>query len=79
MNKRGAGVVFLVTSAALYASRYIAAAIFGSNVSSWDAELFQAMLSYVGDALLAWSTLLALLGLFYLIWGEWDEWRARRD
>jgi hypothetical protein len=78
VNKRGAGVVFLVTSAILYVSRYIAAAIFGSNVSSWNAELFQAMLGYVGSALLASSTLFALLGLFYLIWGELDEWRARR-
>jgi hypothetical protein len=78
MNKRGAGVVFVVTSAFLYASRYFVAAIFGSNVMSWNADLFQALLGYVGDALLAWSTVIALLGLFYLAWGEFEEWRDRR-
>ena len=51
MNNKGVGAVFCLISAILTSARYIAAAIFMSNVTSWDSTLFQAGLSYVGAPL----------------------------
>lgn len=73
MSRRAAGVVFVAIAGILVAARYLAAAIFGSGVSSWNAELFQAMLSYVGSGLLVWSIAAAVIGGIYLIWAEIKE------
>lgn len=73
MNKRTAGVGLLAIGAFLYATRYIAAAIFGSGVASFSTELFRAMLQYVGIAPLIWSILAAIAGIAYLVWAEIDE------
>lgn len=70
MNKRGAGVIFCAIGAFLMASRYIAAAIFGSNVVSWDAGLFSAMLEYVGTPLGTLGVLSIIIGFAYLLWAE---------
>jgi len=73
MNKRTAGVGLLAIAAFLYATRYIAAAIFGSGVASFSTELFRAMLQYVGIAPLILSILAAIAGVAYLVWAERDE------
>jgi len=70
MNQRGAGVSFCIIAAMLYATKYISAAIFGSGVSSWDQDLFGAMLSYVGNTLTIFSVLALCIGVFYLIRAE---------
>lgn len=70
MNKRGTGVSFCAIGALLIVCRYIAAAIFGSNVSSWDAGLFNAMLEYVGTPLKTLGIVSIIIGLAYLIWAE---------
>lgn len=70
MNRRGIGVIFCLISAMLFASRYIAAAIFGSGVSSWDAELFASMLDDVGSPLLILSAIALIIGVAYIVWGE---------
>lgn len=67
MNKRGAGVAFCAIAALLYIARYITAAIFGSGVSSWDADLFNAMLKYIGPGLLIMSIISLVVGVIYLI------------
>lgn len=77
MNKRTAGVGLLAIAAFLYATRYIAAAIFGSGIASFSTELFRSMLQYVGIAPLVWSTLAAIAGVAYLVWAEIDE-RSQR-
>lgn len=46
-GKRVAGAILLLTSAIAFLSKYFVAAIYGSNVASWDAASFQAMLSYI--------------------------------
>lgn len=51
MNKRGTGVASIAISTFLFSAKYISEAIFGSGVSSWDEDLFNAMLSYVGSPL----------------------------
>ncbi len=70
MNRRATGAVFCAIAAFLFAARYIAAAIFGSGVSSWDAGLFDAMMGYVGSGLTIASAVALFIGIGYLIAGE---------
>lgn len=66
MHRRSVGALFIVIAAFLYAVRYLAAAIYGSNMSSWNKELFDHLLSYVGSGplILSWIALIVGLGLF---------------
>jgi hypothetical protein len=66
MSKRGAGVVFCLISAILFSARYLSAAIFMSSVSSWNSELFQHALDYVGLPLLLFSIISLIVGILYL-------------
>lgn len=70
MSRRKTGALFISTAAFLYAARFIAAAIFGCGVSSWNAELFSAMLQYVGPELWYAAAAFLAVGLVYLIWAE---------
>lgn len=70
MSRRTAGVVLVGCAALLQAARYLAAATFGSNVAGWDADLFQAMLEYIGSGLSVWIWVLLAVGIGYLIWAE---------
>jgi hypothetical protein len=78
MPRRTAGISMIIVSAMLYATRYLAAAIFGSGVISWSQELFQAMLQYIGQGLTIWSVVALVAGISYLVWAEVDEIRVRR-
>jgi hypothetical protein len=64
------GAIFIAISALLYATRFIAAAIWGSGFSSWNSENFLALLGYVDQGLTAWSMTALVVGLIYLVWGE---------
>lgn len=70
MNRRATGMIFISIGAFLYGIRYICAAIFGSNISSWDESLFQMMLNSVGNGPLILSVLSVIVGVFYLIISE---------
>ena len=70
MSRRMTGVIFIAISALLYATRFIAAAIWGSGFSSWNSENFLALLGYVDQGLTAWSIAALVVGLIYLAWGE---------
>lgn len=72
MSRRTTGTLLLVIAAFLYGVRYLSAAIFGSGVTSWDSDLFQGMLNYIGTAPRNWSVCALILGLFYLIWAEYE-------
>ncbi|MGD7043236.1 hypothetical protein [Jeotgalibacillus proteolyticus] len=72
MNKRAAGMSFLFISAILFSTKYISAAIFGSGVASWDQNLFNAMLSYIGAPLTILSVVSFIAGFSYLAWGEYE-------
>lgn len=78
MTKRGTGVSFIAISALLISIKYISAAIFGSGVESWDQELFNAMLSYVGSTLSNFSLWSLLIGIVYIVWGEYEELKLKR-
>jgi hypothetical protein len=73
MSRRTTGTIFIVVAAVLYSTNYLAAAIFGSGVSSWNSDLFRAMLQYTNQGLsnIIWLSLLA--GIAYLAWAELGE------
>lgn len=73
MNKRGTGAIFCLTGSLLFAARYITAAIFMSNITSWDSELFAVGLEYQGLGLLALSIVSWISGIIYLVWAEIEE------
>ena len=78
MTKRGTGVSFIAISAFLISIKYISAAIFGSGVSSWDEELFNALLSHVGNTLSNFSLLSLFVGIVYILWGEYQDLKLKR-
>lgn len=78
MNKRGTGVAFIAIAAFLFSAKYISAAIFGSGLASYNEELFNAMLSYIGNPLSICSIIALLLGLAYIAWGEYEEFTMKK-
>lgn len=70
MSRRGTGLGFISIAAFLYSTRFIAAAIFGSGVQSWDTDLFSAMLGYVDQGLSTVSVISLIAGIAYLVWAE---------
>ena len=77
MTRRGVGLGFIAIAAFLFAARFIAAAIFGSGVTSWDADLFHSMYGYVGSGLTTAAVVALIAGIAYLVWGELTEGRSR--
>jgi len=73
MKRRGIGVAFISISALLISTKYISAAIFGSGVVSWDEQMFNGMLDYVGNDLSNFSLWALIIGVGYLAWGEYEE------
>jgi hypothetical protein len=70
MSRRTTGTLLLFIAALLYSTRYLAAAVFGSSLTNWSAELFNAMLENVGQGLVIWSVIALVTGLIYLAWAE---------
>jgi len=73
MSRRTTGTFLIVTSAILYVSRHLAAAIYSSSSVGWSRDLFNAMLQYVGQGLVTWSVIALACGIGYLIWAEIEE------
>jgi hypothetical protein len=57
-------------AAILFTARYLTAAIFGSNLTTWNGELFQAMLEYTGRPLTILSVIALVIGIIYLVLSE---------
>ena len=76
MNRRITGAIFCLIAGLLFAARYIAAAVFMSNVSSWDSDLFAAGLEHQGPALLILSIISLIAGIIYLVWAEMEDRRS---
>ncbi|MCE7792177.1 hypothetical protein K8O68_07030 [Salipaludibacillus sp. CUR1] len=79
MTRRGTGVAFIAISAFLISTKYISAAVFGSGVASWNEQLFNNMLEYVGNLLSNFSLLALVIGIGYIIWGEYDALKAKKE
>lgn len=73
MNKRGKGTLFCLIAGLLFSARYISAAVFMSNVTSWDEILFTSGLEYQANGLLISSFISLMAGVIYLIWSEMEE------
>jgi len=70
MSKRATGIVFICIAAFLYGVRYLSAAIFGSNLPSWNKQMFQEMLESVGNGPLVLSVIALVIGVVYLLFAE---------
>lgn len=70
MSRRTVGILFCCIAAFLYGTRYLCAAIFGQGVSSWNSDLFRAMLEYVGGNFVTLSIISLIIGILYLAWAE---------
>ena len=79
MNNKGIGAIFCLISAILMSARYIAAAIFMSNVMSWDSSLFQAGLSYVGSPLKVTAIIALIAGICFLVYGVFRDSNGRQN
>ena len=73
MNNKGIGAVFCLISAILISAKYMSAAIFMSNVTSWDEELFVSGLVYVGPFLSVASLIALIIGILFLGCGIYQE------
>ena len=69
MNNKGVGAIFCLIAAILAAAKYISAAIFMCNVSTWSAENFQDGLSYIGPMLTIAAAIALGVGIFFLVLG----------
>ena len=78
MNNKGVGAIFCLISAILASTRYLAAAIFMSNATSWDSSLFQAGLSYAGTPLKTAAIIALITGICFLAYGVFQD-AGKRD
>lgn len=79
MSKRGTGVAFIAIAALLFSSKYISAAIFGSGILEWHKDLFNEFLSYVGSPLSICSIISLIIGIAYIAWGEYEEYKMKKQ
>lgn len=79
MSRRAVGCAFVAIGAFLYAARYITAAIYINHVQEWGREWFQRAMSYVGPDLHIWAFAAFLVGVIYLVWGEWSDRRLHKQ
>jgi hypothetical protein len=77
MSRRTTGVALIAIATVLYCTHFLTAAIFGSGINTWNADLFNAMRQYIGNGLTRWSTVALVVGVIYLAWAEIDAFRSR--
>ena len=77
MNNKGVGAIFCLISAILASVRYITAAIFMSNVASWDSGLYQAGLEYVGSPLKVPAIIALIAGVCFLGYGVIQDFKKK--
>ena len=73
MNRRIFGAIFLAVGAALYASRFVCAAIYAGGMASQSHELFQLAYNFVGFGLTRLALVFFGLGAIYMVWGELES------
>lgn len=70
MNRRGAGLSFIFIGAFLTSTKYLAAAVFASENTTWSFGIFKRMLSYIGPTLTILSIGSFIIGAIYLVNAE---------
>ena len=73
MNNKGIGAIFCLISAILISAKYMSAAIFMSNVTSWDEDLFASGLEDVGPLLSTVSLMALIIGILFLGYGIYQD------
>ena len=73
MNNKGIGAIFCLISAILISAKYISAAIFMSNITSWDEDLFASGLENVGPLLSDASLVALIIGILFLGYGIYQD------
>ncbi|ENH96918.1 Rad3-related DNA helicase [Gracilibacillus halophilus YIM-C55.5] len=72
MSKRTTGAIFISTSFIIYSLKYMTTAIFaGSHTMS--EEWFSSVYSLIDRQIPPFEIILIILGVGYLIWGEFEE------
>jgi hypothetical protein len=79
MKRRTTGCVFVAIAAFLYAVRFLAAAIYVSNMQSHGPDIFQLSMSYVGSDLHLWAFAALIMGVVYLVLDEWNDFKSRSE
>ncbi|WP_405079015.1 hypothetical protein ACI48J_15070 [Paenibacillus chitinolyticus] len=67
MNRQGLGFGFITLGIFTYISKYLVAAIFGSNMKIWTDISFDGLLKAVGYRFEVISGVLLLVGVLYLL------------
>lgn len=78
MNNKGIGAVFCLIAAILMSARYVSAAVFMSNVTSWDSALFHSGLSYIGPSLMIASIVSLAVGIAFLCCGLYQDAKSKK-
>ena len=78
MNNKGVGAVFCLIAAILMSARYISAAVYMGNLSSWSSELFQSGLSYIGSPLMIASIVSLVAGIVFLGFGLYQDAKSQK-
>jgi hypothetical protein len=73
------GAVFLAVAAILYAARHLGAMVYIANKTGDMNEAYRFALRVGGSELLSLSTIALVVGLAYLLWGEYESWALRRE
>ena len=77
MNNKGIGAIFCLISAVLASTRYLAAAIYMSNVTSWSSKMFQDGLDYVGSPLKVAAFITLIAGICFLGYGIFQDFKKK--
>jgi hypothetical protein len=78
MRRRITGCVFVAIAAYLYAVRFLAAAIYVSNMQSHGSDMFQRSMSYVGSDLHLWAFAALVIGMVPLVLDEWNDFKRQK-
>lgn len=70
MQRRVVGAILVLAAAILYCTRYLAAALLGSSLTTLNNAIFEMQLLFVGNHLTTLSILSLIVGIGYLIWAE---------
>lgn len=79
MNNKGVGAVFCLIAAILMSARYITAAVFMSNGVSWNSDLFQSGLSYIGSPLKIAAIVSLVAGIVFLGVGLYQDGKKSKE
>ncbi len=80
MARQLVGAVFLAAAAILYAARHVGAMVrIADNTGDMGEQYRMVLRGAGGSELLPLSVIALVVGLAYLLWGEYESWAVRRE